>query len=265
LTQGSSGADWGIGVKVTSWQLFEILFPKAHKKVSSQISSYYSLQPSCQVKNLDTLFEIFFGQRDHGTFVEVGANDGISCSNTWGLSERGWRGYMVEPIPSFARECRENHKGHPAVSVHETAIGNREGVEIKFNIAGMLTTANTRLKAEYKTIDWSKNLVTEETKIVVSQSLDTFLVDNGVEAGFDLLVVDVEGFEKEVFSGFSLQTWLPKMLIVELADTHPNLNSTRTSDAKLGLEIAQSGYLTVYKDWINTVFVRRDVWEEAYV
>ena len=55
------------------------------------------------------------------------------------------------------------------------------------------------------------------------------------------------------------------MLIVELADTHPNLNSTRTSDAKLGLEIAQSGYLTVYKDWINTVFVRRDVWDESYL
>lgn len=255
----------GIGVKITSWQIFESFFPRRHKKISSQINSYYSLQPSCQVKNLDTLFEIFFGQRDDGTFVEVGANDGISCSNTWGLSERGWRGYMVEPIPSFARECRKNHEGHPAVSVHETAIGNREDMEIKFNIAGMLTTANANLKAEYKTIDWSQDLVTEETKIVVSQSLDTFLMENGVKVGFDLLVVDVEGFEKEVFSGFSLQTWFPKMLIVELADTHPNLNSTRTSDAKLGLEIAQSGYLTVYKDWINTVFVRRDVWDKAYL
>lgn len=255
----------GIGMKMTFWKLIEICSPRVHKKERSQVNSYYSLQPSCQVKNLDTLFALFFGQRDHGTFVEIGANDGISCSNTWGLSERGWRGYMVEPIPSFASKCRKNHEGHPTISIHETAIGNREDVEIKFNIAGMLTTANANLKAEYKTIDWSQDLVTEETKTVVSQPLDTFLKDNGVEAGFDLLVVDVEGFEREVFSGFSFQIWFPKMLIVELADTHPDLNSTRTSDAKLGLEIAQNGYLTVYKDWINTVFVRKDVWEEVYL
>ena len=44
--------------------------------------------------------------------VEIGANDGISCSNTWGLSERGWTGFMVEPIAESASACRKNHAAY---------------------------------------------------------------------------------------------------------------------------------------------------------
>jgi hypothetical protein len=58
--------------------------------------------------------------------------------------------------------------------------------------------------------------------------------------------------------------WKPKMLIVELVDTHPDLQSTANSDAKLGQVILSAGYEIVYKDFINTVFVRKDIWIQAY-
>ena len=32
-----------------------------------------------------------------GTFLELGAYDGIEFSNTLALEERGWRGYLIEP------------------------------------------------------------------------------------------------------------------------------------------------------------------------
>jgi FkbM family methyltransferase len=225
--------------------------------------SYYPVEKTCQITNLNSIYEIFFGLREQGIFVEIGANDGVSCSNTWGLAVRGWRGYLVEPVPSFAKKCRFNHREHNLVSTHEIAIGLVDGVDTVLNIAGMLTTANEVLVDEYKTVSWSKGLLTSEKIQVKSLTLDTFLRENEIKANFDLLVVDVEGYESQVFSGFSLEKWLPKMLIVELADTHPDLKSTRISDARLGLDLLSKGYLVVYKDWINTVFVREDVWEDS--
>ena len=52
--------------------------------------------------------------REDGVFVEAGANDGVSQSNTL-LLERshGWSGLLIEPVPSFAERCRRNRPGIP--------------------------------------------------------------------------------------------------------------------------------------------------------
>jgi hypothetical protein len=44
----------------------------------------------------------------------------------------------------------------------------------------------------------------------------------GAPVGFDLLVIDVEGAERQVFAGFDLEKWMPKTLLVELEDEHPD-------------------------------------------
>ncbi|MGL4649339.1 MAG: FkbM family methyltransferase, partial [Caldilineaceae bacterium] len=46
------------------------------------------------------------------TFVELGANDGFSQSNTYYLERfRGWRGVLIEPIPElYAQAARRRPK-----------------------------------------------------------------------------------------------------------------------------------------------------------
>jgi FkbM family methyltransferase len=243
-----------------------MIFYRRWNKGSSRIASqnFYPQQPSCQIPYLYSLFELFLGKRNDGIFVEVGANDGVSFSNTWGLAEQGWRGYLIEPIPEFADSCRRNHKNHASVSVFQYAIGNLDNKNLVFNIAGALTTANSALRTEYESVDWALSSLTNKEITVPSKRLDTFLTENGLGHDFDVLVVDVEGFEAEVFSGFELVEWRPKMIIVELVDTHPDLKSTATSDAQLGERILLSGYRIVSKDVINTVFVREDIWKIVY-
>lgn len=44
-----------------------------------------------------------------GTFVEIGAHDGVTYSNTLYLErERGWSGVVVEPIPEVFTKLQEN-------------------------------------------------------------------------------------------------------------------------------------------------------------
>jgi hypothetical protein len=42
-----------------------------------------------------------------GTFLEAGANDGYTWSNTYYLERcKGWRGVLIEGIPALSEECR---------------------------------------------------------------------------------------------------------------------------------------------------------------
>jgi FkbM family methyltransferase len=213
--------------------------------------------PDCQIATLPFLLERFLGRRSEGFFVEVGAFDGISYSNTWGLAERGWSGLLVEPVPHLADECRRNHSSHPHVRIVECAIGAATGAT-SLILNGPLTTAHAGQAEE-----WA--YASAEAITVPMITLDSLLSREEVCPGFELLVVDVEGFEADVFAAFDLARWRPLMMIVELADTHPDLQNTAAADAQLSRSIEANGYRIVYKDHINTVFVLSDRVDEQFV
>lgn len=224
---------------------------------------YFPSQDSCQIPNISFLFERFLGPTADGFFVEVGAFDGVFVSNTWGLAERGWRGLLIEPIPDFAEECRVNHKKHPNVTVVEVGIGSPETSELKLAVAGTLTSGDAKSRLEVAKAPWARGVDFSKEVTVASATLDYVLETHSVPAAFDVLVVDVEGLETEVFAGFSLHSYKPKMIIVELLDTHRELSSLASSDGDLGIRLAKSGYVVVFKDSINTVFVEEKTYREA--
>jgi hypothetical protein len=79
---------------------------------------------------------------------------------------------------------------------------------------------------------------------------------------FDVLVVDVEGKESEVFKTFELDEWTPKMLIVELEDEHESFQKYPeliVEIKELRNFIQKKGYVEIYKDHINTVFVKNEI------
>jgi len=136
--------------------------------------------------------------------------------------------------------------------------------EVTLMLGETLTTANAQVFGEYSDIDWAAETLTNRTLSVPCHTLDHLLEYHEAPREFDVLVVDVEGFEDQVFSGFSLSNWRPKMMIIELADTHPDLTVTANSDAKLGQRLTASGYTIVFKDAVNTVFVRDDIWAASF-
>ena len=47
-----------------------------------------------------------------GRFLDLGAYDGVSCSNTYGLSQVGWTGTLVEGGIAAFRDLTANYGGH---------------------------------------------------------------------------------------------------------------------------------------------------------
>lgn len=226
---------------------------------------YYRQVADCQVAGLGFLLSLFLGERQDGWFVEVGAFDGISFSNTYGLAERGWRGLLVEPIKSYADRCRNVHSGHEAVSVVNVAVGNVDNSVLQLSLAGPLTSGDADTIEEYNNVSWAQRDLSADRAQVALMRLDTLLRSHDVPVGFDVLVVDVEGFENQVFEGFDLDTWRPGLMIWELSDTHPDLSAHRKEHFELQRCILRAGYSIVYKDGINTVFVRQDLVDAVYI
>jgi len=59
--------------------------------------------------NQDMFIDFFFNKKENGVFLDIGAHDGISFSNTFFFEkERNWDGICIEPIPSVFDKLRNN-------------------------------------------------------------------------------------------------------------------------------------------------------------
>ncbi len=219
---------------------------------------FYRPSPSCQIAILGALFEQLFGQRVDGTFVEVGAYDGETFSNTSFLADLGWRGVYIEPVERAFKRCVERHRRNPRVSVLNWAIGPEE-TTIRFWDNGQFSTGSADEMAINTANAWIDPAGVAEIE-VRQVRLDTTLRQAAVEPGFDLLVVDVDGMEEPVFESFALEHWRPRHMIVELLDhslAAVGHERTTASSARVRAAIHRCGYEEIYRDQGNTVFGRR--------
>jgi len=52
----------------------------------------------------------FFQNKDNGVFCDVGGNHPLNINNTRFFEEKGWTGYVFEPLPYMKKLWEENMK-----------------------------------------------------------------------------------------------------------------------------------------------------------
>lgn len=74
-----------------------------------------------------------FGGKKRGVFLDIGANDGITYSNTYYFEKsKKWKGICIEPIPATFKKLRENRRCH----LVEGCISNNSGTKKFLKIEG---------------------------------------------------------------------------------------------------------------------------------
>ena len=218
-------------------------------------ASFYPHPPFCQLPVLGGLYELVLGERTDGTFVEVGAFDGETYSNTSCLADLGWHGLYIEPVPANCERCRQRHARNPNVQVIECAIGAADGRAALWQNGPCST-----LSDDEHALNLEQDVIFEPEirRIdVVLRRLDGVLREAGLLPGFDLLVVDVDGAEEAVFAGFELAAWRPRFLLVELIEDSPHFAGHAGligAARRVRAHIAQAGYVEIYRDAANTLF-----------
>jgi FkbM family methyltransferase len=210
-----------------------------------------------QMAELAPLYERWFGSRTDGWFVEVGAFDGETMSHTAGLADIGWRGLYVEPVPGYAALCRRRHARNPRVLVAECAVGAAAGT-VELQVRGLLSGIAPGQQRAFDAADWAAPFPRERRIEVPQLTLDAVLEAASVTPSFELLVVDVEGYEAAVFDGFDIARWRPTMMIVELCDgghDYDGFPDLPRGHAAVRAHLLAAGYAAVHVDSVNTVFV----------
>lgn len=139
------------------------------------------------------------GLPNRGTFVEVGAGNGKYLSNTYWLEKvKGWTGLLVEPDPRQRDALAENR---PDAIVHHGAAGRICRVA-NFGLMDLPELSGLRRDDAAQHID------------VPVDSLSLILARHGVDH-VDVLSIDTEGTEVDVFESLDLTRWRPRLVIIE--------------------------------------------------
>lgn len=159
--------------------------------------------------------------RDGGFFLEAGANDGFTQSNTYWLERfRGWRGILVEPMPTYYEECRAER---PDATIVRAALMPEEadGQTVRMQFGDLMSsvhgahgtaTADERVKAGL-VLGWRDAYEAD----VPARTLSSILDEHGAPE-VDLLSLDIEGFEPQALQGLDLARHAPRWIAIEVHD-----------------------------------------------
>ncbi len=162
-----------------------------------------------------------------GFFFEVGANDGLSQSNTAYLEKYlGWRGILVEPLPMQFRECVANR---PASIVINAALVSRDflpkTVEIAYaNLMSTIDDPLRNLLAIESHVEMGNQFLTGGDKTIAGRRFTvpaltvTAVLDTTGHTTVDFFSLDVEGYECEVLKGIDFARHRPRYFLIEARD-----------------------------------------------
>jgi FkbM family methyltransferase len=227
-------------------------------KLTAMTKGISPVSISCQIPHLRERYESFGFSPHTGYFVEVGAFDGESYSNTSFLADQGWSGLYIEPVPAFCSIIKLRHLFNLSrVSIENLALAETSGVS-ELHLMGAYSTSVDPVFEAYKTIPWTMGLAAHcQTVRVRTDTLQTVFRRHSVPVTLDLMVIDVEGGEEPIVSALFESQWRPRVLIIELCDKFPAFSDSpmlQESHASVRKKILRSGYYEDYSDHVNTIF-----------
>jgi FkbM family methyltransferase len=162
---------------------------KNSKKRSIKRKSYYKKQKGGQISkaqlNQDIKVLEFYKNKRDGYFVDIGANDGVTISNTYLLEkDYGWKGICVEALPDKFNELVKNRT---SININK-AVYDTTGVILDFS-------SNDLLSGVTKNIDKHKNSLDKPVIKVETITLNDILEQNNAPHFIDYLTLDTEGSE----------------------------------------------------------------------
>lgn len=163
---------------------------------------------------------------DHpGVYVEAGAHDGLTQSNTAMLEfSLGWTGLLVEPIPELAARCRLHR---PGALVEQAALVAADYGEasIRMTYCNRSSIVEGGRGSRARDAEWleacrripDQRDIDPYEVVVPARTLSSILDDRGISQ-IDFMSLDLEGYEAAALRGVEFKRHRPTMLLVEISN-----------------------------------------------
>lgn len=153
-----------------------------------------------------------------GVFIEVGAYDGVSQSNSVLLEQKGWNGLLVEANPaSYARCVKSRPK---AVVEHAACVAaDFEGAHVMLTDVGLMSlTMRSAIMGEARETWLDRGEVfaqrARQDIEIPATTLSSILEKRDIKK-VDLLLLNVEGAEIDVLRGLDFRRHAPRFILAQ--------------------------------------------------
>jgi FkbM family methyltransferase len=158
------------------------------------------------------LFILFITNfKQNGYFIEAGASDGVTFSNTFTLEKNfNWQGILIEPCLYWKELLSKNrtcHIGYKALW--------KENSSVLFNEVQNKPTLSHISSVDSKSWMFDINQETKSQYVIPSITLIDILKYYDAPNVIDYLSLDIEGSEYDVLNSFDFETYDIKIITVE--------------------------------------------------
>jgi FkbM family methyltransferase len=158
---------------------------------------------------------------EKGVFIEVGANDGYSQSNTYYFEKfRGWTGILIEGIPELYNKCILERSKSQVFNCALVAEDFQEPyVTMKYahlmSIVDGVFDDNVARKEYFQNASQHHEFELNSYEVKVPTRTLTSILDECKIDRIDFFSLDVEGAELQVLKGLDLNKYRPKYMLIE--------------------------------------------------
>ena len=143
-----------------------------------------------------------------GWFLDIGAYDGITYSNTHALALNGWRGICIEPTNNAFRKLRKLYKGNYKIHCYNFAIESHNGVGLIYsNDDGLATLVEDELKR------WKNTNYKFKQETCFTKTFHKFYLEN--KHKYKFINIDAEGMDYDILKMMDLKELGCEMLCIE--------------------------------------------------
>ena len=202
----------------------------------------------------DLIVQYIFSLRgiEKPSYLDIGANDPFTLSNTALFYHKGSRGINIEANPGLAKQFKTLRKDDINLNI---GIGDKED-ELDFYVMKD-NTLSTFSKSECdQMVNSGKELASvQKIKLtIISKIIQQY--HQGIFP--DFLSLDVEGMDFDILRSIDFTQSLPKVICVEAAEYSPNGSGERKNE--LIDFLLSKNYYEYANTNLNAIMVHRDFW-----
>lgn len=190
------------------------LYDAVHRVFPSVAHMLYFSECS-YATNLEDLIAKFYCNQHRGKkggfYVDVGALDPFTFSNTYGLYLAGWKGINIEPRKDSIEKFNRYRKGDINLNV---GVSLEVGELNYYAFEEPAYNTTVKVRADYVKKEKYSKLI-DQYKIKTLPLENIFQQNNIPETGIDFLAIDVEGHELPVLQSNNWQVYRPFLIAME--------------------------------------------------
>jgi FkbM family methyltransferase len=236
------------------------------KKILSEVRRWLSSKEqtiSYSQSGEDLLINFIFNQLSikKPTYLDLGAHNHKYLSNTYFFYKRGSSGINVEADPKLISDFSKYRKRDVNLNVGVCPEGG--GGHANFYLMSE-STMNTFCEKTALRLDKETNIKIQKLKRVPVLPISEILSKHSSNKFPDLLSVDIEGLDSLVVESIQKYSLDDRPVVICIETIEYAEKTVPKKKLSIAEDIKSLGYFHYADTWINSIFVRNDLFVDSY-